>query len=226
MKKIIIWCITWLLLLWISIISINVYVLSFSENNFYSNLNEVPKNEVWLVFWASVKNNAYPSDILSDRLKVAIEAYKTWKINQILVSGDNKQHNYNEPEVMRKYLVAHGVQNEHIHLDYAWFDTYDTLYRAKELFKTDKLTLFTQDFHLKRALYIADRLWIESVWVSTNLQIYLRDNYNNRREVLARVKAFLDVEIFASHPKFLWEDMKIYSLDELEKVRQEIQNQK
>ena len=226
MKKIIAWIIVWTLVGITSVVSINMYVLSFSENTFYSTLESIPKNEVGLVFGASVKNNSYPSDILSDRLRVAAQAYKTWKINQILVSWDNRQRNYNEPEVMRKFLVSQWVKNEHIHLDYAGFDTYDSLYRAKELFKTDELTLFTQDFHLKRALYIAERLGIQAQWVPTNLQPYLMDKYNNRREIFARVKAFLDVEIFASHPKFLGDDMKIYSLDELEKVKQEIKNQK
>lgn len=216
-----------MIILWILfIVGINSYVLSFSQDNLFTEVSQVPQNEVWLVFWASVIHNSYPSDILKDRLTVAVEAYNSGKISQIIVSWDNSQKDYNEPEVMRKYLISQWVDDNHIHLDYAGFDTYDSLYRAKELFKVDSITLFTQDFHLKRALYIGDRLWIQAVGVSTNLQAYLMDSYNDRREVLARVKAFLDVEIFASQPKFLWDDLKIYPLEEIEKIKQELNQEK
>lgn len=226
MKKHFFLAIIVIIFLWIcSVAAINYYVLSFSQKSLFTQVQQLPKNEVGLVFWASVINNAYPSDILKDRLKVAANAYNQWKISQIIVSGDNSKKDYNEPEVMRKFLVWLGVDNNHIHLDYAGFDTYDSLYRAKELFKVDDLTLFTQDFHLKRALYISSRLGIQSVWISTNLQPYLMDKYNDRREVLARVKAFLDVEIFASKPKFLWDDLKIYPLEEIEKIKQELNQQ-
>lgn len=220
--KIILLLFVWLL----SIVAINYYVLSFSKDTLYLKVSNLPKNEVGLVFGASVINNTYPSDILKDRLKVAANAYNQWKISQIIVSWDNSKKEYNEPEVMRKYLVWLWVDNSHIHLDYAGFDTYDSLYRAKELFKVEDLTLFTQDFHLKRALYISSRLDINSVGITTNLQPYLMDKYNDRREVLARVKAFLDVEIFASEPKFLGDDLKIYPLEEIEKIKQELNQEK
>lgn len=204
------------------IAAINIYVLSFSKTNLYTQVDELPKNEVWLVFGASVIQNKYPSDILKDRLKVAAKAYKQWKIHQIIVSGDNRNKNYNEPVVMQKFLIAQWVDVDHIHLDYAGFDTYDSLYRAKELFKVDSLTLFTQDFHLKRALYISSRLGIQSTGISTNLQLYIKQDYNNKREFFARVKAFLDVELLKSKPKFLWDDLKIYPLEEIENIKKQL----
>ena len=164
----------------------------------------LPNNDIWLVFWASVKRNLEPSDILKDRLQVAWEAYKKWKIKKIIVSGDNSKNYYNEPLAMEQYLVKLWVIQDDIYLDYAGFDTFDSLYRAKHVFGVEKLTLFTQDFHLKRALYISKRLWIETYWIETNLHKYVHDSYNARREVLARVKAFLDIEINNSKPKFLW----------------------
>ncbi len=159
---------------------------------------------MWLVFWASVKRNLEPSDILKDRLKVAGEAYNKWKIKKIIVSWDNSKEYYNEPLAMEQYLIKQGIKKEDIYLDYAGFDTFDSLYRSKHVFGVEKITLFTQDFHLKRALYISKRLWIESYWIETNLHEYLNDSYNTRREILARVKAFLDIEINSSKPKFLW----------------------
>ena len=224
MKKYIFWwigCISiWILCIYI----INIYVLGFSHQNYFKKVNELPKNEVGLVFWASVINNSTPSDILKDRLKVAAQAYKAWKIQQIIVSWDNSKKNYNEPDTMKKYLVSLGISPSHIHPDYAGFDTYDTLYRARDLFFVKNITLFTQDFHLKRAMYISERLGIHAYGIETNLQPYLLDDYNQRREVLARVKAFLEVEIFKSTPKYLWDPLRIPSVKEVEEATKELKN--
>ena len=196
---------------------INYWVLSFSKENFYNNIDSLPKIEVWLVFWASVKSTLEPSDILKDRLKVAVKAYLAWKVNKIIVSWDNWTKWYDEPTAMYKYLVSRWVESDDIYLDYAGFDTYDSIYRAKYLFSVEEITLFTQDFHLKRAMYLANRLGFKKVvWIQTNLQKYLAENYNNRREILARVKAFLDVEINNSKPKFLGE------LIDMSKVQEKI----
>jgi len=188
------------------VLVINYWVLSFSKKDIFVDIKNIPKIEVWLVFWASVKRNLTPSDILKDRLDVAVKAYKLWKIKKIIVSGDNWTKTYNEPLAMEKYLISKWVKKEDIYLDYAGFDTYDSLYRAKYVFWVGKVILFTQDFHLKRAIYLAKRLWFEKViWVSTNLHNYKANSYNNIREILARVKAFLDVEINHSKPIVLWE---------------------
>jgi len=185
---------------------INYWVLSFSKENFYDDVNSLPRIEVWLVFWASVKSTLEPSDILKDRLKVAIDAYDLWKIEKIIVSWDNWTRWYDEPTAMYKYLVSRWVDSDDIYLDYAGFDTYDSIYRAKYLFSVEEITLFTQDFHLKRAMYLARRLGFKKVvWIQTNLQKYIAEDYNNRREVFARVKAFLDVEINNSKPIVLGE---------------------
>lgn len=222
MKKYIFWSLG-LISLWIlTIYIINVYVLGFSNQNYFTKVEELPDNEIGLVFWASVINNSTPSDILKDRLIVAAQAYKLWKIQQIIVSGDNSKVNYNEPDTMKKYLIWLGVSASHIHPDYAWFDTYDTLYRARDLFFVKNITLFTQDFHLKRAMYISERLWMQSYGIQTNLQYYRADSYNQRREVFARVKAFLDIEIWKSTPKFLWDPLRIPSLEEIEAASSEL----
>ncbi len=169
----------------------------------FQDIRKLKNTEVGLVFWASVKKNLEPSTILKHRLIVAWEAYNLWKIQKIIVSWDNSQKFYNEPVAMQKYLVKLGVDEKDIYLDYAGFDTYDSIYRAKHIFWVDEIVLFTQDFHLKRAIYIAERLGIDSSGVFTNLSAYQGQNYNLKREILARVKAFLDVEINSSKPKFL-----------------------
>jgi len=192
------------LLLFIILI-INYLVLSFSKEGYFNDVEKLPNIRVWLVFGASVKRNWEPSDILKDRLIVTYNAYNKWKIKKIIVSWDNSKSNYNEPAAMKKFLVKLWVKKEDIYLDFAGFDTYDSIYRAKHIFWVKKIILFTQDFHLKRAMYISKKLWFETYWMETNLQEYLAKNYNNSREILARIKAFLDVDINGSNPKYLWE---------------------
>lgn len=220
-KKIFFYFFLFFLLLWVLVFLINYYVISFSKNNYYSKVDNLDKKEVWLVFWASVRWWK-PSLILKDRLDVAFEAYKKWKIEKIIVSGDNSVANYNEPFVMKKYLISIWVKKEDIYEDFAWFDTYDSLYRAKDIFNATELVLFTQDFHLKRAIYIAEKLGIKSYWVSTDLRKYFRPKYNYYREIFARIKAFIEVEITKPKPKFLWKTIKIVSNDELEFIKENL----
>ncbi len=222
MKKKIIILFSVLMLIIVIITIINFHVLNFSKKNYYYNIDWLDKHYVWLVFWASVLQNWTPSDILKDRLKVAFNAYEVWKIQKIIVSGDNSNSNYNEPVAMKRYLVKLWVDEEDIYLDYAWFDTYDSIYRAKEIFWANELVLFTQDFHLKRAMYISKKLWIKTYGVETNLQKYLLDDYNNRREVLARIKAFLEIEIFNTKPKYLGDKIEIITDEKIDEAKAKI----
>ena len=204
------------------ITAINFHVLSYSKLNYYYDVDWLEKNYVWLVFWASVLQSWIPSDILKDRLKVAYNAYKLWKIDKIIVSWDNLQLSYNEPLAMQKYLINLWVDIDDIYLDYAWFDTYDSIYRAREIFGVNAIVLFTQDFHLKRAMYISNKLWINTLWVETNLQKYINENYNNRREIFARVKAFIEIEIFKPKPKYLWEKIEIITDEKIQDAKNKI----
>ncbi len=222
MKKYTIFVICLTLLTSIFIFGVNYYVLSFSRNNYFYDVEWLDTKYLWLVFWASVINNKYPSDILKDRLKVSYEAYFTWKIKKIIVSWDNSKVNYNEPEVMKNYLISLWVKEQDIYLDYAGFDTYDSLYRAREIFDATEIVLFTQDFHLKRAMYIWNKLGLKVYWVETNLQKYIKQNYNNRRELFARLKAFFEIEIFKNKPKYLGEKIHIITDEQIENTKKQI----
>jgi len=197
-----------ILLIIISIIAINYYVIDFWWKKIVD-LKNLKNYKVGLVLWASVKPNWIPSDILADRLKTSYEAYKLWKISKIIVSGDNRKLNYNEPDNMKKYLIKLWVKSEDIQPDYAGFDTYDSMYRAKEIFWAKEMVIFTQQYHLYRALYIANKLWIQSVWVVSDKHIYLWIIKYKSREILSRIKAFLEVEIFNTQSKFLGERIEI-----------------
>jgi len=198
-KKIIILLILLLLFNFI----INIYVLSFYKTKINYNIDNIKYNKVWLVFWARVLPNKRVSNILKDRLDWAIMAYKTKKISKIIVSWDNWFKHYNEPEIMQEYLVSKWVLKKDIYLDYAGFDTYDSIYRANYIFWIKQITLFTQEYHLKRAIYIADRLWIDTIWFATDFRKYKYIKHYNAREILSRIKAFLDSDILKSNPKFL-----------------------
>jgi vancomycin permeability regulator SanA len=187
---------------------INFYILNYSKD-YFININSLEKSKVWLVLWAWIKYNKEPTDILKDRLQTAFEAYKSWKIKKIIVSGDNSKIYHNEPEVMEKYLLNLWVNKNDIFKDYAWFDTYDSIYRAKEIFWVKKLIIFTQEYHLYRALYIANRLWINSFWIATNRHNYILIKKFKSREFLSRIKAFFEVEILKTKPKFLGEKIEI-----------------
>jgi len=128
----------------LAIVLINVYVLSFSIDRFFSHIEDITPGEIGLVLGASVKSNGQPSDILKDRLDTALIFYTQKKITKILVSGDNGSAHYNEPVAMQKYLIANGVNKDDIYLDYAGFDTYDSLYRARDIFGSENLIIFTQ----------------------------------------------------------------------------------
>lgn len=192
----------------ISIFAINFYVVDSWKSKIVD-INNLDDYKIGLVLWASIKANWVPSDILKDRLKTAYEAYDLWKISKIIVSWDNRELNYNEPDNMKKYLVELWVKQENIYADYAWFDTYDSIYRSREIFWVKKLVIFTQEYHLYRALYIANKLWINSVWISSDKQKYLWIISYKTREIIARVKAFFEIEILKSEPKFLGEKIEI-----------------
>jgi len=201
-----------LLIFFVSIIFlsifINFYVINF-WTKYIKKIDNLDKKYVWLVLWAWIKYNKEPTDILKDRLYTAYLAYINKKISKIIVSWDNSKVYHNEPEVMEKYLVDLWVKKEDIYKDYAWFDTYDSIYRSKEIFWVKDLVIFTQEYHLYRALYIANKLWINSEWVVSDRHEYLAIDRFKLREFLSRIKAFFEVELFKPKPKFLGEKIKI-----------------
>ncbi len=209
----------------LTIILINVYVLSFSIDRFFSHIEDIEPGEIGLVLWASVKPDWQPSNILKDRLDTAIIFYNQEKINKILVSGDNGTHHYNEPVAMQKYLITNGIPESDIYLDYAGFDTYDSLYRARDIFGSQDLIIFTQWFHLHRAVYISKRLGLNVVWVTTDIQKYLGSSRNSVREVFARVKAFFEVEILKPSPKYLWDPIEIVTNKKIDQAKQDVLNE-
>ena len=145
-----------------------------------------------------------PSPMLEDRLNAAIKLYKDGVTSKIIMSGDHGKDEYDEVNVMKEYAIENGVLSEDIFMDHAGFSTYDSIYRAKEIFKVNKIIIVTQKYHLYRALYIAKALGIEAYGYSSDSRRYAGQKMRDLREILARDKDFIKC-IFKPKPKFLGE---------------------
>jgi SanA protein len=154
---------------------------------------DVPSRRVAIVFGAGITADGRPMPALADRVWTASELYKAGKVEKLLMSGDNRFVDYNEPEAMRQYALEQGVPDEDIVLDYAGRRTYDTCYRADYIFGVEEAVLVTQWFHLDRALYICDRLGIDAVGVAADRREYYSARYWWLREVAAVARAWLDL---------------------------------
>ena len=137
---------------------------------------------------------------MADRVTQAANLYFAGKVEKLLMSGDNRFVDYNEPEAMRRLAISLGVPNDAIVLDYAGRRTYDTCYRAKVIFKVDQAILVTQAFHMPRAIYLCNLLGVDSLGVNSDLQTYRKSSllYWNARELFATAAAMWDVNI--GHP--------------------------
>lgn len=161
---------------------------------------EVPGKPAAIVFGAGYWPNGVLSDALADRMDTAIELYNAGKVNKLLLTGDNRFANYNEPARMAEYALARGVPTEDLVLDYAGRRTYDSCYRAKVIFGMKAAVLVTQGFHLPRALYTCDRLGLNVVGVVADRHEYVYGNWYRLREVFALVQAWLDVTLLKPLP--------------------------
>ncbi len=151
--------------------------------------------QVAIVFGAEVKKDGTPSTVLRDRVETAVALYKSGKVKKLLMSGDNRFVNYNEPESMRQYALTLGMPDSDIVLDYAGRRTYDTCYRAKGIFGVKSAILVTQGFHLPRALFLCKAFGIDVVGVEAENYYYLKRLrlFWNARELLATVQSVWDV---------------------------------
>jgi len=162
-------------------------------------VDSVPRTEVALVLGASVYRGK-PSPVLAERADVAVALYRANKVSKILVTGDNGALSYDEVTPVRKYLLGAGIPSQDIFLDHAGFDTYSSMYRAREVFLARSLTIVTQDFHLPRALWIARRLGLDAYGIVAAGGENSPSDYI--REIPAAIKALLNV-LTDRQPKYL-----------------------
>lgn len=201
-KKFLKWVTIFILIIVFFVVFVNTCIILKTKSKIHNSIEDLPDAEVVLILGARVYSDKRMSDIYLDRAKTALAVYWSGKVKKILVSGDHGGEYYDEVNTVRKFLLEDGVPAEDIFLDHAGFDTYDSVYRAKNIFGVSSMIISTQNFHLPRAIYISKNLSIEASGISADRRRYLNMTNYQLRELLARIKAFLDVT-FNSKSKLL-----------------------
>ena len=180
-----------IIILMIDIFSLNIYVVNNTKNEIVKeeNVSNIDGVDCILILGAGIWGDK-PSPMLEDRLKEGITLYKKGTTKKIIMSGDHSREDYDEVKIMKEYAESEGVPSEDIFMDHAGFSSYDSVYRAKEIFGVQKMIIVTQKYHLYRSLYIAKKLGIEAYGIESNLRTYPGQVFREIREILARDKDY------------------------------------
>lgn len=180
-----------IIILMIAIFSLNIYVVNNTKNEIVKeeNVSNIEGVDCILILGAGIWGDK-PSPMLEDRLKEGIVLYKQGTTKKIIMSGDHSREEYDEVKIMKEYAESEGVPSEDIFMDHAGFSSYDSVYRAKEIFGVQKMIIVTQKYHLYRSLYIAKKLGIEAYGIESNLRTYPGQVFREIREILARDKDY------------------------------------
>lgn len=199
------------------VLLIDRWIIWQAQDEIISDYNKVPDYDVAVVLGTSKYLGKALNVYYRDRIESAITLYRLGKVKQFLLSGDNAHRSYNEPWTMKRDLLRAGVPESAIHLDYAGFRTLDSIIRAKKIFGSTRFLIVTQHFHCERALFIARAYNIHAQClavtrhkVAFELQV---------RELLARAKAFLDIYVIHTQPKFLGPKEPITTDDNVDAVK-------
>ncbi|MDF2548536.1 MAG: SanA protein [Anaerosolibacter sp.] len=166
-----------------------------------------------LVLGAGVRAGR-PSHMLEDRLLQGIQLYEKGASSRLIMSGDHGRKEYDEVNVMKQFAIDAGIPSKQVFMDHAGFSTYESLYRARDIFQAKKIIIVTQEYHLYRALYIAKKLGIEANGVASDLRGYAGQEYRDAREILARAKDFFYVMV-KPEPTYLGDAIPINSNGDL-----------
>lgn len=191
------------------IIFINYWVESSTQKQSYDRIEDLPEREVALVLGTSkTLDGKRPNLFFKYRMEAAAKLFLSGKVKHLIVSGDNRHQNYNEPQDMLEALVALGVPAKHITMDYAGLRTLDSVVRSKKIFQQKKITIISQAFHNARALYIADYYGIDAIAYNATYPSSAGPK-TICREYLARPKALLDLYILKTKPRYLGDTINI-----------------
>ena len=204
----------WLLcigvLLGIGALGVNAYVKHVGGARLLSpeQAQTLDKVDCIVVLGCQVHSDGRPSDMLRDRLDQAIALYHAGVAPKLLMSGDHGQVEYNEVGVMKAYAMEHGVPSDDIFMDHAGFSTYETMVRAKEVFCAQRVVVVTQQYHLYRALYVAEAFGLDAHGVAADAHVYAGQAYRECREIAARVKDAV-MAIVKPDPTFLGDPIPV-----------------
>jgi len=191
------------------LVLINSYIVYTTESLIKQNLNKLKPVQAVIILGAGVYNNNRVSSVMYDRLTKGAELYKHKIVRKILVSGDHGRKNYDEVNTAKYWLMKMGVPEKDIFTDHAGFSTYDTLFRAKDIFQVDSAIVVTQKFHLPRAVYLARQKGINVQGYTADRRVYKYQTYYWFRESLARLKDFIKINVFYPDPKYLGKPIPI-----------------
>ena len=198
------------LLVGLFIFQIDRRITAEGEGKIFDTADTIPTNKVGLLLGTSRRAVGGRINLFyKARLDSAVELFRKGKINAILVSGDNSTRYYSEPQDMKEDLIKLGIPEDKIYLDYAGFRTLDSIVRAEKIFGLKKYTIITQKFHCERALYIAHKKGQDPICFRASDVNGVFGRKVIAREKLARVKAWLDLNILHKQPKFLGEQVII-----------------
>lgn len=162
-----------------------------------------------LVLGCGIHSDGTPSDMLHDRLRRGVELYDLGAAPKLLMTGDHGREGYDEVDAMKTFAVEAGIASEAVFMDHAGFSTYESMYRARDIFQAKKIIIVTQEYHLYRAIYIAERLGLEAYGVASDYRAYYGQSIRDLREILARVKDF-GTSLFQPKPTYLGEAIPIW----------------
>lgn len=191
------------------VLGINAYVKSYAKEKILSPEQAAELNvDCILILGCGVWEGGVPSHMLEDRLLQGIELYTLGTSDRLLMSGDHGRIDYDEVNVMKNFAIERDIPSENIFMDHAGFSTYESMYRAKEIFEVETVVIVTQQYHLYRALYVAEKLGLEAYGVPSDPRPYAGQITRDLREVLARNKDFF-MAIFQPEPTYLGQTIPI-----------------
>ena len=209
MKKLLKYGIIVIIIIAIVVLGINLYVRistnkQIIKENDYTQLSDV---DCIIILGAGIWGDK-PSPMLEDRLLEGIKLYQNSVSDKIIMSGDHGRKEYDEVNIMKNYAIEKGIPSENIFMDHAGFSTYESIYRAKDIFEAKKVVIVTQEYHLYRALYIANQLGLEAYGVGADPRQYVGATFREIREILARDKDFIKC-IFKPEPTYLGDTIPV-----------------
>ena len=209
MKKVLKYGIIVIIIIVVIVLGINLYVrISTNKQIIKENDNkELSDVDCIIILGAGIWGDK-PSPMLEDRLLEGIKLYQNNVSDKIIMSGDHGRKEYDEVNIMKNYAIEKGIPSENIFMDHAGFSTYESIYRAKDIFEAKKIVIVTQKYHLYRALYIANQLGVEAYGVGADPRKYVGEIYREIREILARDNDFIKC-IFKPEPTYLGDTIPV-----------------
>jgi len=194
----------------ILIVSLNIYIKSSTKNQILKEdeCDKLSDIDCIVILGAKVRSDDTPSRMLKDRVMQGVNLYKKHVSEKIIMTGDHGRGNYDEVNVMKKLAIDNDVPSENIFMDHAGFSTYDSMYRAKEIFDAKKIIVISQEYHLYRALHIANKLGLEAYGVGADTEEYVNQTYRDIREMFARDKDFFKC-LFKPKPTYLGDKIPV-----------------